>query len=120
MQFGGEVAVEIGPIERWLELEVGAQAVWGGGAGQFSVDLLVKKPFSLATRISVMPALGPLVVEVSAAGRRTTYFGIEAALDVMWWVFSDHVGLGFEPSVALTFGPLRPSIGITFGPIVGW
>ena len=120
VQGGAQVSVEFDAIEHWLELELGVQALAGGGAQQLSVDFLFKKPFALTHRLSVMPGLGPQVVRTVQGGRGSTLVGVEAAVDVMWRVFSDFIGLGAEPSFGVTFGPTTQcALGLTLGPIIG-
>jgi len=123
-QLGAEASFEADLIEHWLEVEAGVQWLVGAGGHQLSVDVLVKKPFQLGRTLSMMVGMGPQVVRSvvrSDGGHVTrTDVGLEVAVDVMWWVFTDKVGLGFEPSYGLTFGPTQQSVGLTVGPIFGW
>jgi hypothetical protein len=120
-QAGGEVSVEFDAVEKWLELELGVQGLGGRDGVAASIDLLFKMPFSLGRRLSVMPGLGPQVVWIVQKGQGSTALGLEIAADLMWWIFSDRVGLGAEPTLGFTFGRnAETSVGLTIGPIVGW
>lgn len=45
--FGPTVAVEVTPIEKWLELEAGVTPLFRRHSTEWSVDLLFKKPWTL-------------------------------------------------------------------------
>lgn len=117
---GGEASIEMEAVPHWLEVELGVEAVGGKGGAQVALDFLLKKPFTLAPRLEIMPGLGPLLTR-SFGTNASTSFGVEVAADLMWWLFSPHAGLGFEPSGGVTFlSGIQTSVGLTCGPIFGW
>src|SRR5665213_729440 len=46
--FGPTLAVEVTPIENWLELEMGVTATFRHHSTEWSTDLLFKKPWTLS------------------------------------------------------------------------
>ena len=117
---GAEAEVEFDLVQKWLELEVGIQGLAGAGSEELSADILLKKPFDVTHGFSFMPGIGPEVVVGHQSGRITQSFGLEIAVDFMWWVFSERFGIGAEPAVGMTFAPFQASVGLTIGPIIGW
>ena len=51
--FGPTVAVEVTPIENWLELETGVTATFGHHSTEWDTDLLFKKPWKLKHRAAL-------------------------------------------------------------------
>jgi hypothetical protein len=115
-QYGGTLAVEVTPIEDWLELEFGLSAVTAHGRTEESADLLFKKPYRLSPKSEFMIGLGP---ELVRSGRRTSW-GAEAVLDFMLWPRRD-VGWYVEPGYEVVF---RRGTGHAFnlaaGLLIGW
>ena len=57
--FGPTVAVEVTPIENWLELEAGVTPLFRRHSTEWSVDLLFKKPWTLSDRPEFMLRVSP-------------------------------------------------------------
>ena len=53
-QFGGTLAVEVTPIEQWLELESGVTALKASDHTEVGIDLLFKKPYRLSSTTEFM------------------------------------------------------------------
>ena len=56
---GPTVAVEVTPIENWLELEMGVTASFGHHSTEWSTDLLFKKPWTISEKVEFMFGFGP-------------------------------------------------------------
>ena len=84
------------------------------------IELLFKKPFRLARRLEMMVGLGPELLIYRSTSNDGQFFGIEVALDFMWWP-SRHVGLWIEPAYDLVFrNGVEHGLGSTGGVIFGW
>jgi hypothetical protein len=118
---GGTAFFEVEVIERWLEIEAGVSIVRTGSGFEVPIDLLFKKPFRLTQGIELMVGVGPEVVRSFRAGSTArTFFGVEGALDFMFWP-TDHFGFWAEPTYDLVFSDRATlSFGTTVGPIIGW
>jgi hypothetical protein len=117
---GANIMVEWDAIENWLELEVGASVLSAPGGIQVPVDILLKKPFTLAPWAEFMFGLGPEIVRLAGVNKGT-YFGGEVALDFMFWPWGRRVGLWVEPEYDLTYQHGATSgIGTTGGVLFGW
>jgi hypothetical protein len=64
--FGPDLAVEVTPIENWLELEEGVIPLFTGHSTEWDVDLLVKKPWTLSKKAEFMFGVGPEWVHTRA------------------------------------------------------
>lgn len=49
--FGPSVAVEVTPIEHWLEIEAGVAPLMSKGSTEWDFDLVFKKPFQLSKNV---------------------------------------------------------------------
>lgn len=117
---GANVMIEWDAIENWLELEVGASVLAASGGVEVPIDLLVKKPFTLARWAELMVGVGPEVAQVTGVDKGT-YFGGELALDLMFWPWGRRVGLWVEPEYdALFHDGVSSGIGSTGGVLFGW
>jgi hypothetical protein len=56
--FGPTIAVEITPIEDWLELEGGVTSSFNHGIREWDTDLLFKKPWTLSDKVEFMFGVG--------------------------------------------------------------
>ena len=111
---GAATFVEYGAFEL-LEIELGGQAVWGPGGRELSADLTFKWPHRLTPTLEVMLGAGPTVVSANGSS-----WGVEAAIDVMWWP-TRRVGLWIQPAYDFFLsGRASNSYGATAGPMVGW
>ena len=57
--FGPDFAVEVTPIENWLELEAGVTPLFTAHSTEWGVDLLFKKPWTLSNTVEFMFGVGP-------------------------------------------------------------
>jgi hypothetical protein len=103
--FGPSVAVEVTPVENWLELEAGITPFFGRGSTEWDTDLLFKKPWTLSDKAELMFGIGPEWIHRSRGGGMTDSIGGEAVLDFMFWPAARHrFGWYLEPSYDYDFG----------------
>jgi len=119
--FGPTVAVEVTPIENWLELEAGVTPLFRRHSTERSIDLLFKKPWTLSDRIEFMLGVGPEWIHTNAFAIKRNSVGAEVAPDFMFWSSRKHrLGWYLEPSYEYKFGPGHEhSLGITGGLLIG-
>jgi hypothetical protein len=119
--FGPTVAVEVTPIENWLELEVGVTPLFRRHSTEWSIDLLFKKPWTLSDKEEIMLGVGPEWIHSDTFGIRRNSAGVEVAPDFMFWSSSKHkMGWYLEPSYDFKFGTGHEhSLGITGGLLFG-
>jgi hypothetical protein len=67
---GPTVAVEVTPIENWLELEAGVTPLFNRPSTEWDTDLLFKKPWTLSKRAEFMFGAGPEWVHTNKRGQR--------------------------------------------------
>ncbi|HVT09046.1 MAG TPA: hypothetical protein VHO67_16415 [Polyangia bacterium] len=116
--FGAAAFVEVEAIDEWLELELGAQILATAPGREASLDLVLKKPFRVTERLEVMTGLGPTVIQTSGAGETRTAWGIEAAVDFMYWP-AGRVGFWAEPAYEIVLsGGLATVVSCTVGPML--
>ena len=118
--FGPTVAVEVTPIENWLELEAGVTPLFGPDSTEWDTDLLFKKPWTLSRKAELMAGLGPEWIHTSENHVPTNAAAGEAALDFMYWPFKKHkYGWYLEPAYDLSFGRgHEQSIGVSGGLLI--
>jgi len=118
--FGPTVAVELTPIEKWLEIEAGVTRLSGRGAAEWDTDLLFKKPWALSPKAELMVGAGPEWIHASANGVIQNSLGGEGVLDFMFWPSGKHrFGWYLEPSYEYNFGRgHEQSLGITGGLLI--
>ena len=63
--FGPNFAVEVTPIEHWLELEAGVTPLFTSHSTEWDVDLLFKKPWTLSKKVEFMAGVGPEWIHTS-------------------------------------------------------
>jgi len=117
--FGPNLAVEITPIEDWLEVELGVSALGTNGHTELSSDLVFKKPFQLSSTSELMIGLGPSVSHISSGPDKGSSHGIEVVFDFMFWPHKS-TGWYLEPSWGRTAGSGAQTIGLTGGFLFGW
>jgi hypothetical protein len=119
--FGPTVAVEVTPIENWLELEAGVTPLFRRHSTEWSIDLLFKKPWTLSDKMEFMVGVGPEWIHTNAFGVRRTSVGAEVAPDFMFWSSQKHrFGVYLEPTYEYKFGPGHEhSLGINGGLLIG-
>ncbi len=103
--FGPTVAVEVTPIENWLELEAGVTPLFARHSTEWDTDLLFKKPWTLSPKAEFMFGVGPEWIHTSRYNVVTNSAGGEVALDFMFWPTRKHkFGWYLEPSYDYDFG----------------
>jgi len=119
--FGPTVAVEVTPIENWLELEAGVTPLFRRHSTEWSIDFLFKKPWTLSDKIEFMLGVGPEWIHTNAHGIKMNSVAAEVAPDFMFWLSGKHrLGWYFEPSYEYKFGlGHEHSLGITGGLLIG-
>jgi hypothetical protein len=118
--FGADLAVEVTPIENWLELEAGVTPTFATHATEWETDFLLKKPWTFSPNVEFMPGAGPAWIHERASGVTTNSVSVEAALDFMFWPSPKHrFGWYFEPGYEYNFGKgHEQSVGISCGLLV--
>ena len=92
---GPSLAIEVTPIEHWLEIEAGITPLFSKGGTEWEADLVFKKPFQLSKNVEFMVGLGPQWSSTNA-------FGATAVLDFMFWTTPQY-GFFVEPSYSYAF-----------------
>ena len=118
--FGPTVAVEVTPIEKWLELEVGVTPLFARHSTEWNTDLLFKKPWTLSKTTEFMVGVGPEWVHTRESGMTTNSVAAEGVLDFMFWPSAKHrFGWFFEPAYDYSFGPgHEQSVGMSGGLLI--
>jgi hypothetical protein len=118
--FGPSVAVEVTPIENWLELEGGVTRLFGHHSAEWDTDLLFKKPWTLSHKAEFMFGVGPEWIHTSSSGVIKNSAGGEAVLDFMFWPSGKHrFGWYLEPGYEYDFGRgHEQSVGISGGLLI--
>jgi hypothetical protein len=118
--FGPTVAVEVTPIENWLELEAGVTPLFTRHSTEWDTDLLFKKPWTLSTKAEFMLGLGPEWVHATKYGMTTNSVSGEVVLDFMFWPTTKHrFGWYLEPGYEYNFGRgHEQSFGISGGLLI--
>jgi hypothetical protein len=118
--FGPTIAIEVTPIENWLELEGGVTSLWNHGKTEWDTDLLFKKPWTLSDKVEFMIGFGPQWIHTTGQGSTTNSVGAEAVLDFMFWPSSKHkFGWYLEPSYGYDFGKgHEQSLGVSVGLLI--
>lgn len=118
--FGPTVAVEITPIEKWLELEGGITSLFTRHSTEWDADLLFKKPWTLSKKVEFMFGVGPEWVHTRKGGVTMNSVAGEAVLDFMFWPSAKRrFGWYLEPGYEYNFGRgHEKSFGISFGLLI--
>jgi hypothetical protein len=118
--FGPTIAVEVTPIENWLELEGGMTSLFSHGKTEWDTDLLFKKPWTLSDKVEFMIGAGPEWVRTTGRGSTDNSVSGEVVLDFMFWPSSKHrFGWYLEPSYSYDFGRgHEQSLGISAGLLI--
>jgi hypothetical protein len=119
--WGPSLGIEFTPIKEWLELELDVSRAANRFSGEWSVDLLFKKPWDISRKLEIMAGVGPEFSRMTEGLLVSHAWGAEAALDLMYWPFKEkRWGFYLEPAYDLTFGVNgEQSIGINAGLLVG-
>jgi hypothetical protein len=103
--FGPTFAVEVTPIENWLELEAGVTPLFSTHSTEWGTDLLFKKPWTFSRKAEFMIGAGPEWIHRSENNITTNSAGGEAVLDFMFWPAKKHrFGWYLEPGYEYDFG----------------
>jgi hypothetical protein len=119
--FGPNVAVEVTPIENWLELEAGVTPLFTAHSTEWDVDLLFKKPWTLSKNVEFMFGVGPEWVHTREDGATRNSISGEAVGDFMFWPSAGKHRFGWylEPSYDYNFGRgHEQSVGISGGILI--
>ena len=118
--FGGDLAVEFTPIEKWLEIEAGVTPLFRRHSTEWDMDLLFKKPWTLSEKVEFMIGAGPEWIHSRSYGVITNSFAGEVVLDFMFWPSSKHrFGWFLEPGYDYSFARGHEhSIGISGGLLI--
>ena len=119
--FGPSVAVEITPIEHWLELEAGVTPLFARHSTEWDTDLLFKKPWTVSKKMEFMLGIGPAWVHSNSAIMTRNSISVEAAPDFMFWPSGKHkIGWYIEPAYEYNFGRgHEQAVGFTIGVLIG-
>jgi hypothetical protein len=117
---GPNLAVEVTPIENWLELEAGITPLFSRHSTEWDTDLLFKKPWTLSEKVEFMFGVGPEWIHTRQHGMTTNSVGGEVALDFMFWPSANHrLGWYLEPAYDYDFGRGHErSLGISGGLLI--
>lgn len=118
--YGPAVAVEVTPIENWLEIEAGVTPLFRRHSTEWDTDLLFKKPWTLSKHAEFMFGAGPEWIYAREGGTRTNSAAVEVALDFMFWPSTKkRFGWYLEPAYDYGFGRgHEQSVGITGGLLI--
>jgi hypothetical protein len=117
---GPTVAVEVTPIENWLELEVGVTSLFARHSTEWNVDLLFKKPWTLSKKVEFMLGVGPEWVHTTQSSMTRNSVSGEGVLDFMFWPSAkQRFGWYLEPGYEYNFGRGREqSLGMSGGLLI--
>ena len=118
--FGPTVAVEVTPMEKWLELEAGVTPLFSRHSTEWSTDLLFKKPWSLSKKVEFMVGVGPEWIHSNERGKSPNSVSGEAVIDIMFWHSKKHrFGWYVEPGYEYNFGRgHEQSLGVSGGLLI--
>jgi hypothetical protein len=114
------VAVEVTPIENWLELEFGVTPTFTHHSTEWDTDLLFKKPWTLSKKVEFMFGVGPELIHIRRNGITVDSLAGEIALDFMFWPSpTRRFGWYIEPAYDYTFGRSHDqAIGVSIGLLI--
>lgn len=118
---GPDIAVEVTPIEHWLELEAGVTPLFSRGHSmEWNTDLLFKKPWTLSSKAEFMLGIGPEWVHTREPGVRANSIAGEVVADFMFWPGAKHkFGWFIEPAYDYSFAPGHErSFGVSGGLLI--
>ena len=120
--FGPDFAVEVTPIENWLEIEAGTTPFFTRNSTEWDTDLLFKKPWTLSRRVELMAGIGPEWAHTRHSGASVNALAGEAALDFMFWPARRHrFGWYLEPAYDHGFIHSHDqSVGVTGGVLISF
>jgi len=118
--FGPAVALEVTPMENWLELEAGVTPLFTRHSTEWDIGLLFKKPWTLSKRAEFMLGVGPEWVHTTKYSMTTNSVSGEVVLDFMFWPSAKHrFGWFLEPGYEYNFGRgHEQSLGLSGGLLI--
>jgi hypothetical protein len=118
--YGPNLAVEVTPIEQWLEIEAGVTPFFSRGQTEWDTDLIFKKPYDLSKTAEFMFGVGPEWAHTVKGGKSANAIGGEAALDFMFWPWKKRrFGWYLEPAYGYSFNRGHDrSMSVTVGLLV--
>jgi hypothetical protein len=119
--FAPNLAMEIEPIEHWLELEAGVSLFYTHNSEEWDTDLLFKKPWTLSRKAEFMFGIGPEWIHLKQGSGWSNALAGEIAGDFMFWpTGKHHFGWYLEPAYDYSFASgHQKSLGISFGLLIG-
>lgn len=119
--YGPTVGLEVTPIKKWLELEVGLTPLFARRSTEWEADLLFKKPWDISRKMEFMLGIGPAWVHTSNSNMRRNSIAGEAGPDFMFWPSAKRrFGWYVEPSYEYSFARgHEQSISLTVGLLIG-
>jgi len=119
--FAPNFAVEITPIENWLELEAGVSPFYTRNSTEWDTDLLFKKPWTISRKAEFMLGVGPQWAHVKQNGKTSNSVAGEVAGDFMFWPSGKHrFGWFVEPAYDYSFARgHQQSVGMSCGLLIG-
>ena len=76
--FAPSLAVEITPVENWLELELGVSPFYTHNSAEWDTDLLFKKPWTISRKAEFMVGVGPQWSHLTQNGKTENSIAGEA------------------------------------------
>jgi hypothetical protein len=118
--FAPSLAVEMTPVENWLELELGVSPFYTHNSAEWDTDLLFKKPWTIS-RKAEFGGRWPAVVSPHPKWKDGELDSGRGAGDFMFWPTRKHrLGWFVEPSYDYSFaGGHQQSIGMSTGLLIG-
>jgi hypothetical protein len=118
--FGYSAAVEVTPVEDWLELELGVTPTFGTHLRERDIDLLFKKPWTFSPKVEFMFGVGLAYTHTNDNNVTTNSLSGEIALDFMFWPSAKHrFGWYLEPAYEYGLGQAHErSVGMSAGLLV--
>jgi hypothetical protein len=117
---GPSVAIEVTPVENWLELEAGVTPLLTRHSTEWDTDLLFKKPWTLSKKAEFMLGVGPQWAHTAKYGMTTNSVSGEVVGDFMFWHSAKRrFGWYAEPGYEYNFGRgHEQSLGISVGLLI--
>jgi hypothetical protein len=120
--FGPNVAVEVTPLENWLEIETGVTPLFTRHSTEWDTDLIFKKPWTLSKKAEFMAGIGPEWIHSRQYGMTATNsVAGEAVADFMFWpsIGKHRFGWYIEPGYEYNFGKRHEqSLGVSGGLLI--
>jgi hypothetical protein len=118
--FAPNLAVEVTPIENWLEFEAGVSPFYTRNSTEWDSDLLFKKPWTTSRKTEFMLGVGPEWVHLKQNENVSNSIAGEVAGDFMFWPTGKHrFGWYLEPAYDYSFaGGHQQSIGMSGGLLI--